>query len=346
MSFRKKFRALLFFVTLSSGFFVASFAHAATLSISPANKSVNVGQNVSLDVVVSSGNQAINVVSGKVTYDKKFLKPVSVSKSGTIVKFWIQEPDTGSNSQLVFEGVILNPGYTGLRGHIITLTFTAIAQGDTTLAINNGTVLANDGVGTNVFSGVKDSTITISPKVIVEEKPVQLPTQNPSVPPVVDIPTTQIDEPIVEKSLLAITDYPLEVEEGQPVVIHGQGSEVPLMVYAVSADGDSVWKRTIVYQSLTDGGYNYREEAVVNDGNFTATFDKLPSGRYAFYAKDSTGAVTRVIFINVHGNAWSKILNFIITWWWVWLMSAVFLGSIRIAYKLGQRNIVKSMLDR
>lgn len=306
--FRKKiFIGAALFVALIGA--PAFSLHAATLGFSPSTKSVELGKTVAVDAVVSSSDKAINVVSGKITFDRAYLQPVSVSKSGSIVKFWIQEPTVnGATSTLIFEGVILNPGYTGSRGQIVTVTFSSIKEGETNLAIADGVVLANDGVGTNVFSGTNGSTITVLPKAPVQEEvPPTKPTETtpPIVPPTtepVEVPIDTTPKPVPFK----ILSYPENARSGMSFVVDGTGGEEPIQVYAVRADLGGPLSGTILYKNLTEGGYDFRTDASVRNHSFRATFAGMPAGRYALYARDEMGQVTKLVFIDITSSFWQN----------------------------------------
>ena len=77
------------------------------------------------------------------------------------------------------EGVILN-GFTGSSGSIATLVFKAKNVGSAELKFSSGSILANDGNGTELITGSNSSIITIAKALEkVEEKPVV--TEKPSV---------------------------------------------------------------------------------------------------------------------------------------------------------------------
>lgn len=64
-----------------------SFAHleAAVLSVSPNAGQHGVGSSFNVEVVVSSVDQPINVVSGEITFDTARLEVISVSKNNSII---------------------------------------------------------------------------------------------------------------------------------------------------------------------------------------------------------------------------------------------------------------------
>ncbi|MBP6884279.1 MAG: hypothetical protein KBC17_00460 [Candidatus Pacebacteria bacterium] len=142
---------------------------AASLNLSPSVGSYAVRQTFTVDVIVSSTDQAVNAFSGDITYPSDKLYAVSVSKIGSIVNFWTAEPKI-SKGAVHYEGVALNPGFTGARAKIIRITFRALQSGTAVVRFSSGSVLANDGLGTSVISSTGQATYTIT-KAIVEEDP-------------------------------------------------------------------------------------------------------------------------------------------------------------------------------
>jgi hypothetical protein len=77
---------------------------------------------------------------------------------------WVQEPVfSNADGRVTFEGVVLNPGYTGSGGKILTLTLKAKGTGTARLSFSSGSVLANDGKGTNILTAMTGTTVTIGP---------------------------------------------------------------------------------------------------------------------------------------------------------------------------------------
>lgn len=319
---------------------------AATLGFSPTSKSVHLGQNISIDAIVSSTDKAINVVSGKVTFDASYLRAVGVSKSGSIVKFWIQEPTASSTqSTLTFEGVILNPGYTGSRGQIATITFAPIKEGETTLSVTDGAVLANDGVGTNVFTGFKTATVTILPQQA--EKPTEEVPIVPGTDTQPSVPMTPIENPTENAPPIPfeITSYPEHAAPEAPFVVDGRGGNEPIVVYAVRADLGGPLSGTILYKNLTEGGYDFRSEATVSNHTFKADFSGLSAGRYAIYARDAKGDVTKLIFIEISSSFWQILDIFYVAWWWIFIALVAITALVYWLIKLRKNRKNVSMVD-
>ncbi len=141
---------------------------AATLYLVPASKNIHTGQAFTVAVDVSSVDQAMNAVSGDITFPSNRLQVLSISKSNSIISLWVRDPsftNSTGGGDVHFEGIVLNPGYTGSAGSVITITFQAVAPGSAAVAFSDGSVLANDGNGTNILTAMQSAAFTITPMV-------------------------------------------------------------------------------------------------------------------------------------------------------------------------------------
>lgn len=150
-------------VSFCAVLFVPQLALAATLSLSPPAASVATGNIITLTAVVNSQGVAINNSEAVIQYPTDLLQVISVSRSSSIFKLWVEEP-TFSNTlgQVSFNGGIVNPGFQGSQGHLVAITFRAVKAGTASVLFSDSTVRANDGLGTNVLSGKYGATLTIT----------------------------------------------------------------------------------------------------------------------------------------------------------------------------------------
>ncbi len=163
-----------------------SLSHAATLTFGGVS-SAAVGQTISVPLLLSTaGAESANAVSATVEYSRDMLTLVSISKSGSIISLWPQEPSTAAGRGDM-EGVILNPGWSGTGGVVATLVFQVKAAGKATIAFSDADVLANDGSGTSILKSSSPKTLTIT-DASSEPAPVPTPTPTPvqtnTLPPV------------------------------------------------------------------------------------------------------------------------------------------------------------------
>lgn len=151
--------AILFFATASTVF-------AASLSVSPSSGNFEVGKNFSVNFVANTSGSVMNASSGSISFPATHLEVVSISKTGSIFSLWVQEPVFSNTAGTInFEGVVLNPGYNGPQGKLLTATFRVKKEGSALIKFNTGAVLANDGFGTNLASTFNSATYTLGPAV-------------------------------------------------------------------------------------------------------------------------------------------------------------------------------------
>ncbi len=157
--------ARLFFVLgigIAQLFFV-NIVSAATLSISPATGNFTTPNTITVSIEVNT-NQAINGVEGVLEFPTNKLELVSFSKSRSIMSLWVQEPsfsNSGQTGVLQFSAIKLNPGFVGSRGKVLDVVFRVKDAGVANLTFSSGSVLANDGKGSNLLSSFGSAVYTL-----------------------------------------------------------------------------------------------------------------------------------------------------------------------------------------
>ncbi len=153
-------KALIVF--LIAIFIMPQTLFAAGLNFSPSSGTHNKDSNFSVGIFVSSPDKAINAASAIIKFPSDKLQVVSVSKNNSIVDFWAQEPSfSNAIGEIKLEGVILTPGYQGNSGRLLTINLKGKNPGIAGLTIFSSSVLANDGIGTNVLASVGTASFTI-----------------------------------------------------------------------------------------------------------------------------------------------------------------------------------------
>jgi len=133
----------------------------------------------------------MNAASAIIKFPSDKLQVVSVSKSGSIVDFWAQEPSFSNTiGEIKLEGIVLTPGFKGSSGKILTINFKGKNPGIGVLNIFSSSVLANDGTGTNILAGVSDASFNI----------IELPIKEPEIIKIEDL------RPIDENLIVEDTD--------------------------------------------------------------------------------------------------------------------------------------------
>jgi hypothetical protein len=153
----------LFRVALVFGLFFigSSLAFAASLNVSPNTGVYTSNSTFTVRVVVNSAGAPINAAEGTLSFNPRELSVVSVSRSSSIFNLWVTEPTFSNSAGTVNFSGGLPSGYTGAAGTIMSVTFRTIGSGTARLNFSSASVLANDGRGTNVLSGMNGGSYTI-----------------------------------------------------------------------------------------------------------------------------------------------------------------------------------------
>jgi hypothetical protein len=145
---------------------------AASLSFDRTSGSYAVGSTIVTTITVGSSDKAVNAVSGTVSFPSNQLEVVSVSKSHSLISLWVVEPSFSNSAGTInFEGISLNPGYTGQGGAILTVTFRVKAVGTAVLSYSTASVLANDGLGTEILQSRGSATYQLTEPAPVVDTP-------------------------------------------------------------------------------------------------------------------------------------------------------------------------------
>lgn len=133
-----------------------AIAQAASLFVAPERGTLTVDVPFEVTIRMNSQWVSVNAAQGVLTFNPEELQVDTVSTDGSIFNLNVQRPDYSNTEGTVdFAGVILNPGYAGPSGTLLTVTFHPVRTGAATIALLSGSVLANDGQGTEVLSDAK-----------------------------------------------------------------------------------------------------------------------------------------------------------------------------------------------
>jgi hypothetical protein len=266
-------KKMLFFAALFFAIFAfPSFAQAqATLLISPREGIYEVGELFSVLINVNTGGADINTAVAQLNFDNAKLEVESMGYSRSIFTLWTEELRFSNEGGTIrFSGGVPNPGFNGASGAIARITFRPKATGVASVVFLSGSVLANDGKGTNILDSMQGGVFTIRARS-TKEMPAPAPSTTPSV-----------EETKVEQKLSAprITDWPAVLEEGVGLTVRGIGYPNTKVIVFFQHESEE----PVAEQGLS-----------VIDGRFQVTYGRLPSpGIYRIWAKstDEQGAAS------------------------------------------------------
>ncbi len=160
--FQQKYKKYIGVLTLLILLSVYTHVEAAVLSISSASAPVVVGNIISANIYVNTEGQSINSADGAISFPSDLLEVMSISKSSSIFSLWVEDPQfSNSQGEVSFSGGVPNPGYNGANGKVLSIVFRAKQTGVATVLFSDGSVRANDGLGTNVLNLKIPTSITI-----------------------------------------------------------------------------------------------------------------------------------------------------------------------------------------
>jgi hypothetical protein len=179
-------RFLIGVIVAGCCFFTAAFAEAATLSLSPATGVYQSGSTFTARVVLNSAGESINAAEGTLKFNPQELSVVSVNRSGSIFNLWVAEPSFSNSAGTISFSGGLPSGYTGSAGSVMNITFRVNGSGSSKVTFTQGSILANDGRGSNVLSSYGHGNYTLRTASVEPEQEVVIeyvpPANTPSMP--------------------------------------------------------------------------------------------------------------------------------------------------------------------
>lgn len=267
----KKLLALAFFLVA----FIPLGADAATMSLSPASGTYTVGQRVIVNVTVTS-DVAMNAASGVVSFPTDLFSVEYVNK-GSVLNFWVTEPSySNASGRVTFEGVSLS-GFQGSNGSVLTMALRVKKAGQATIAFESGQILANDGQGTDITSGLRTATYTLA--VGAAPTPQPTPESEPEPEPVVEPPKPSIsvlEAPTIRFGLLDGNDAVLgkSVHRKADVVLSFVAVSGAKVYITGTADAEGSFE-LLVPSVLRNGPYAVTATMILEDGRQSETSDPL-----------------------------------------------------------------------
>jgi hypothetical protein len=169
----------------------------ASLFFDVAGKTFTKGDTLNINIKVNSSDKKINAVSGSFKIPKNF-QLQSIETSGSFLDFWVNEPKVSGNI-LSFQGVAIKNPYQGSDGLIFSIKGVVTAKGTLSFNFKQGSILADDGLGTDVLGVLKGVSLVVKDVGVVAEKtepnvataPALVPTV---LPPVINSNFLAVDE--------------------------------------------------------------------------------------------------------------------------------------------------------
>ena len=237
-----------------------SSALAADLGFSPITATHSVGQTFNVRIEVNPDGEGVNAVESEITFDQTKLSVVSVSKTGSAFSLWTTEPEFSNSAGTInFGGG--SPTPFSRTSTLATITFKAISPGSAEVDVTSASILAADGLGTDVFSEGKKSIYTITEAVAPPPTPEPVGNRPPA--PVVESPSHPDEELWYTEDTAEFTwDIPGGVTTVR-ILLDSEPDTDPTVAYSPPID-------TRIIDGL-DEGVSYLHIDYKNDSGFSET---------------------------------------------------------------------------
>lgn len=221
-----KFYLLLLFVS----FVVHGEAYAATLRISPDTGVYTVGSAFSVNVLLNSDGKSVNAADGQISFNPKELQVVSVSRANSIFNLWTEEPSFSNSAGTISFGGGSPTGYKGGSGAIVNIRFKGLGAGTPKVQFRSGSILAADGLGTNILTAMNGASYTISAVTDSPEPEYITPANTPKAPVVTSSSHPNQDAWYKEKTVKLNWSLPNDVVAIRTLLDTNPGT-IPTVVY-------------------------------------------------------------------------------------------------------------------
>ena len=288
-----------------------SFAFGASLTFSPSYGSYQKGSTLTIGIVAGSPDKPINALSGVVNFPSDKLEVVSISKNQSIISLWVQEPTFSNTDGTVnFEGIVLSPGFQGNGGRILNVTFKTKSDGATQLAFIKGSILANDGEGTEILTSKGTAQFSILPITDIESNPelfAPLPRDESEDLVTADLPKPVINSkthPLEAWSNLQLGEFKFNLLDGVTAIrllLDNKPDSTPVVVYSppvesktISDLDEGISYLHVQYKNATGWGeilhYKIQIDTQIPD---SFVIKEVAPGLFLFEAKDSHSGIFR-----------------------------------------------------
>ena len=292
---KNKVKTIFIILFFTLFIFKSHSASAATLSIVPTNGSFEAGEHVAVKIVATSNNVPFNAVSGTVVFPPSLFTIESVSKTHSVLDFWVTEPSVSKNSGTIkFEGVALG-GFTGPTGTVLTVNLRANNAGTGRASFESGQILANDGEGTDITGNLIGATFYV--KEATPKPKSTTPTPKEEVVPVPAPEKEKVVEVTQPVPSLTAPQIMLGTKYGaQSIIGTSDHPKAQTLVTFVSENGTKIF---IIGTAETDGSFNILIPSTLKRGKYTVSAVMIK--------EDKTNSDTSNVIIAQFGNIFSDV---------------------------------------
>ncbi len=143
---------------------------AAVLILTPQTEKIYVGETLSATLVLDTSGKPVNMVEVRIIFPADKMEVTSLSKVDSIISLWVDEPAySNATGTITFSGGLPTPGFQGRAGKLLIVTFKVKDAGEALINIEDASVLANDGLGTDVLVETRPAKLLLIKPLVGKE---------------------------------------------------------------------------------------------------------------------------------------------------------------------------------
>src|SRR3989338_140727 len=133
-----------------------------SLYFPPMSENPRMGRNFTVTLKVDSLAQKVTAINGDLSYSDEKLQIVGISKVGSIINLWRQEPTLrNSSGKITFQGDVAGAGFIGNGGTVFSIIFKVKSPGIASILWNGAEAYSEPSKKNNIISDLENFDFTI-----------------------------------------------------------------------------------------------------------------------------------------------------------------------------------------
>lgn len=133
-----------------------------SLYFPPLSESPRMGRNFTVSLKVDSLAQRVTAINGELNYSDEKLQIIGISKVGSVISLWRQEPTLrNSSGKITFQGDVAGSGFIGNGGTVFSIIFKPKSSGVASILWSGAEAFGDLGKKNNIISELENLDFTI-----------------------------------------------------------------------------------------------------------------------------------------------------------------------------------------
>lgn len=133
-----------------------------SLYFPPLSEDPRMGRNFTVILKADSLSQKVTAINGELSYSDEKLQIIGISKVGSIISLWRQEPTPRTSSgKIVFQGDVAGSGFIGNGGTVFSIIFKPKSSGVASILWSGSEAFGDPGKKNNIISNLENLDFSI-----------------------------------------------------------------------------------------------------------------------------------------------------------------------------------------